>query len=88
MKLMKVANEEDWNLLANVERDDYTGIYDHGMKSGDEAVSLPCHHLWDWAIPTRLDASSYLTSRNCTWSKQQGTSASFTPLPTPSSVCS
>ena len=45
---------------------------------------LACHHLWDWAVSTRLDASSYLTSRNCTWSKQQGTSASFTPLRAPS----
>ena len=45
---------------------------------------LACHHLWDWAISTRLDASSYLTSRNCTWSKQQGTSAGFTPRRAPS----
>ena len=33
MKLMKGANEEDWNLLVKFERDDYTRIYDHKMRS-------------------------------------------------------
>ena len=40
MKLMKGANEEDWNFLANFERDDYTRIYDHKIRSVYNAESL------------------------------------------------
>ena len=61
MKLMKGANEEDWNLLANVERDDYTRIFDHGTKSVYEAVSLP----WTWRfILTRFNRKHILCDRS------------------------
>ena len=41
MKLMRGANEEDWNFLANFERDDYRRIYDHKISSVYNAESLP-----------------------------------------------
>ena len=41
MKLMKGANVEDWHFLANFERDDYTRIYDHKIRSVYNAESLP-----------------------------------------------
>ena len=61
MKLMKGANEEDWNFLVNFERDDYTRIYDHGTKSVYEAVSLP----WTWRfILTRFNRKHILCDRS------------------------
>ena len=61
MKLMKGANEEDWNLLANFERDDYTRIFDHGTKSVFEAVSLP----WTWRFfLTRFNRKHILCDRS------------------------
>ena len=38
---MEGATEEDWNCLADVERDDNTRIYDHKMRSVYNAESLP-----------------------------------------------
>ena len=56
MKLMKGANEEDWNLLANFERDDYTRIYDHKTRSVYNAESLP----WTWRyILTRFNRKTH-----------------------------
>ena len=63
MKLMKGANEEDWNFLAYFyfERDDYTRIYDHKIRSVYNAESLP----WTWRyILTRFNRKHILCSRS------------------------
>ena len=61
MKLMKGANEEDWNFLANFERDDYTRIYDHKIRSVYNAESL----LWTWRyILTRFNRKHILCGRS------------------------
>ena len=61
MKLMKGANVEDWNFLANFERDDYTRIYDHNIRSVYNAESLP----WTWRyILTRFNRKHILCSRS------------------------
>ena len=58
---MKRANEEDWNLLANLERDDYTRSYDHKMRSVYNAESLP----WTWRyILTRFNIKHVLCGRS------------------------
>ena len=58
---MKGANEEDWNLLANFERDDYTRSYDHKMRSVYNAESLP----WTWRyILTRFNIKHVLCGRS------------------------
>ena len=60
MKLMKGANEEDWNFLANFERDDYTRIYDQ-IRSVYNAESLP----WTWRyILTRFNRKHILCGRS------------------------
>ena len=61
MKLMKPANEEDWIFLANFERDDYTRIYDHEIRSVYNAVSSP----WTWRhILTRFNRKHILCGRS------------------------
>ena len=61
MKLMKRANVEDWNFLANFERDDYTRIYDHKIRSVYNAESLP----WTWRyILTRFNRKHILCGRS------------------------
>ena len=61
MNLMKGANEEDWNFLANFERDDYTRIYDHKVRSVYNAESLP----WTWRyILTRFNSKHILCGRS------------------------
>ena len=60
-KLMKGANEDDWNFLANFERDDYTRIYDHKIRSVYNAASLP----WTWRyILTRFNRKHILCGRS------------------------
>ena len=61
MKLMKGANEEDWNFLANFERDDYTTIYDHKMRSVYNAKSL--HWTWRYIL-TRFNIKHILCGRS------------------------
>ena len=61
MKLMKGANEEDWIFLANFERDDYTRIYDHKIRSVYNAESFP----WTWRyFLTRFNRKHILCSRS------------------------
>ena len=61
MKLMKGANVEDCNFLANFERDDYTRIYDHKIRSVYNAESLP----WTWCyILTRFNRKHILCGRS------------------------
>ena len=61
MKLMTGANEEDWNVLANFERDGYTRSYDHKMRSVYNAESLP----WTWRyILTRFNRKHVLCGRS------------------------
>ena len=61
MKLMKGANEEDWNFFANFERDDYTKIDDHRIRSVYNAESLP----WTWRyILTRFNRKHILCGRS------------------------
>ena len=61
MKLMKRANVEDWNFLVNFERDDYTRIYDHKIRSVYNAESLP----WTWRyILTRFNRKHILCGRS------------------------
>ena len=53
---------EDWNFLANFERDDYTRIYDHKIRSVYNAESLP----WTWRyILTRWPFSCAGRARKC-----------------------
>ena len=61
MKLMKGANVEDRNFLANFERDDYRRIYDHKKRSVYNAESLP----WTWRyILTRFNRKHILCGRS------------------------
>ena len=61
MKLMKGANEEDWNLLANFERDDHTRVHDHKIRSVYNAVSLPS--TWRYIL-TRFNRKHVLCGRS------------------------
>ena len=60
MKLIKGANEEDWNCLAKFERDDYTRNCNYKM-SVHAAVSLP----WAWRyILARFNRQHILRDRS------------------------
>ena len=74
MKLMNGANEEDWKILADFERADYTRIYDHEMRSVCEAVRRLGHGVTFWA---RLNRKHIQCDRSHVQTEQENASMSW-----------